>query len=168
MKHLIKWSGIATAIGIEGWLLYDNFITLDQPTGIKIGFGGLVAGFIAFLVGWGKISRNIGRKLQAIETAHEMSVVGKTSMWYATALQWVGVVTPLALAGGMFYFAENYFQDIGETVLMMTAVLAVPIASSFVFKQMERSEMIVAENQKQQRLVSSVADEVKRRVVDVL
>jgi len=162
MKHVVKWSGIALGIGLESWLVYDNFITLDVTWPAKLGFGGMVAGFIGFLVAWGKISKNIGRKLQAIETSREMSIVGQTSAWYATALQWVGVVTPLALAGGMFYFAENYFQDIGSTILIMTAGLSVPISTHVVYKIMERNEMIAAKQSEQETFIKSVASEVRK------
>jgi len=164
MKSVIKWSGIVLGVGMESYLLYDNFITLDVTWPAKLGFGGMIAMFVGFLVAWGKISKNIGRKLQAIETAREMSVIGKTSAWYATSLQWVGVVTPLALAGGMFYFAENFFQDIGSTILKMTAVLSVPIATSIVYKVMERNEAIKAEQDKNEAFVKSVASEVSRTV----
>lgn len=165
VKHLIKFAGLLTAIGWNGWLVWDNFITVEQELGVKIGFGGMLASLVLILVGFGKINRHIGRKLQAIETAKELNAVGRTSTWYATALQWVGVVTPLALIGGLFYFVEHYFQGAGATILQMTGILGIPVATTLIYNVMDRNQTIKKEHEKQQALIRGVASELEARKV---
>jgi len=165
LKHFIRATGILSAVGINGYLVYDNFIAVEQQLGVKFGFGGMLASLVLILVGFGKINRTIGRKLQAIETAKEINVVGRTSTWYATALQWVGVVTPLALIGGLFYFVENYFQGAGETILIMTGVMGIPIATTLIYNIMQRNETIKLEQNKQREFIKATADELQSRKV---
>lgn len=169
MKSLIKWSGIATALGINGWLVWDNFITVNQSPTLKLTFGGMLAGLVGVLVGFGKLNAHIGRKLQAIETAREMNVVGKTSAWYATTLQYAGVVLPMGLIGGLFYYVENYFAGAGTTILQMTAALAIPMTTNIIYKVMERNEIVKKSIDKEKALYKGVADEIEsRRVVEYL
>ena len=165
VKHLIRTSGILTALGINGWLIYDNFIAVEQGTMIKLGFGGMMAALVGALVGMGKINRSIGRKLQAIETAKELNAVGRTSTWYATALQWVGVVTPLALIGGLFYFVENYFAGAGSAILQMTGVMGIPIATTLIYNSMVRNEVIKKDQNNQREFIKATADELQARKV---
>lgn len=165
LKHFIRATGILSAVGINGYLIYDNFIAVEQQLGVKVGFGGMLASLVLILVGFGKINRHIGRKLQAIETTKEMNVVGRTSTWYATGLQWVGVVTPLALIGGLFYFVENYFQGAGETILMMTGVMGIPVATTLIYNIMQRNETIKLEQNKQREFIKATADELQSRKV---
>lgn len=162
MKHLIKYSGIALALGIDGWLIYDNFITLDVNSGLKIGFIGLMALFVIFIIVWRYLQKFIDRKLQAIETAKELNVIGKTSLWWTTILEWIGIVVPLLIVGGLFYFVGNYFNQIGQTILTMTSILVIPFVATIVYKIIERNEMINADQLKQEKFVKSVAEEVKK------
>ena len=165
VKSLIKASGILSALGINGWLLYDNFIAIEQAWQIKLGFGGMMAALVGVLVGFGKINKSIGRKLQAIETAKEMNVVGRTSTWYATALQWVGVIAPLGLIGGLFYFVENYFTGAGAAILQMTGVMGIPVVTTLIYNVMDRNQTIAREQEKQRLNNKAIVDELQARKV---
>lgn len=165
VKNLVRLGGILTALGINGYLIYDNFIAVEQGLSVKLGFGGMMAALVGVLVGFGKLNRHIGRKLQAIETAKEINVVGRTSTWYATGLQWVGVVTPIALIGGLFYMVENYFTGAGNTILTMAGVMGIPIVTTFIYNNMQRNETIALEQKKKKEFVKMTADEIESRQV---
>ena len=165
MKTFVRISGFALAAGLDGWLIFDKFISVQEVgTEVKIGFAAVLALFVGFLVGWSKINKVIGRKLQAVQTAKELGVVGQTALWWTTALEWGGILVPLSLLGALFYFVGTYFNDIGQTILTMTATLTIPMATSLIYKVIERNELIQAEQNKQEALIKGVAEEVKKVV----
>ena len=163
MKHVIRWSGFAFAGALNGYLIVDNVVLADAvPAGAKVGFTTMLALLIGFVVGWSKINKMIGRKLQAVQTANELGTVGQTALWWTTALEWSGVVIPLGILGGLFYFVGTYFGDIGETIGLMTATLTVPMATSLIYKGMKRNELIVKKQDEKEALIKGVAAEVKK------
>lgn len=165
MKHLIKWSGIALALGINTWLIYDNFILIDVHYQHKLGFVALMILFVLFMIVWRYVSKKIDRKLQAIATANELGAVGQTSLWYATILDWIGIVVPITLVGGLFYYVGAYFNQVGGAILKMALVMVIPIGADLISKMMLRNEMIMKSQEQQQTLVKNVADEVTKRTV---
>ena len=149
--------------GINGYLITDNIILADAvPAGAKIGFTTMLALLVGFVVGWAKVNKIIGRKLQAVQTAKELGTVGQTALWWTTALEWSGVVVPLGILGGLFYFVGTYFGDIGQTIGFITATMTVPMATSLIYKVMVRNDIIKAEQEKQESLIKGVAEEVKK------
>jgi len=163
MKHFIRWSGFAIALGINGYLVTDNVILAEAvPATAKIGFTTMLALLVAFVVGWAKINKIIGRKLQAIQTAKELNVAGSTALWWTTALEWSGVVIPLGILGGLFYFVGTYFADIGQTIGLITATLSIPMGTSLIYKVMQRNQLLALEQKEKQDLIKGVAEEVKK------
>ena len=163
MKHVIRWSGFVVMGAINGYLLVDNVVLAEAvPAGAKLGFGAMLALMVGFVVGWAKINKMIGRKLQAVQTAQELNVVGQTALWWTTALEWAGVVVPLTILGGLFFFVGTYFADIGQTIFLMTATLAVPITTSLIYKGMKRTEIIKAKQDEKEDLINKVADKVSK------
>ena len=161
MKHLIRWSGFAVAGAINGYLVVDSVVLADGvDAGPKVGFTVMLALLVGFIVGWAKVNKIIGRKLQAVQTAKEMNVVGSSALWWTTALEWSGVVIPLGILGGLFYFVGTYFGDIGQAIGLMTATLTIPMATSLIYKVMQRNDIIESEQLKQENLIKGVADEV--------
>ena len=164
MKHVIKYSGLAVALGLDGWLIYDGFVAQDVEYQHKIGFIGLMILFVLFLIAWKWINDKINRKLQAIETANEMGVVGQTSLLVKTLLNFIGLIIPLVLVGGMFYYVGSYFNQVGGVILKVGLIMIIPMITYYIYEYMKRNELIAKTNAEKESLIKGVADEVKRTV----
>lgn len=165
MKHVVKYSGLVVALGLDGWLIYDGFITQDVNYQHKIGFIGLMILFIVFVIVWGWLRDKINRKLQSIDTANEMGVVGQTSILWKTVLNFIGVIVPLTLVGGMFYYVGAYFNQVGGTILKIALITFIPMIAFYFYEYMKRNELIAQTNANQEALINGVADEVSKRTV---
>ena len=164
MKYLVKYSGLGVALGLDGYLLYNGFITQDVETKHKIGFLGLMIGFVLFIIVWRWLNDKIKRRLQAIETANEMGVVGQTSILIKTLLNFIGIIVPLVLVGGMFYYVGEYFNQMGATILWVALVTILPMISYYFYEYMQREELVDQANAQQTALIQGVAEEVKKTV----
>ena len=164
MKHVVKYSGLAVALGLDGWLIYDGFVAQDVAYQHKIGFIGLLILFVLFIVAWKWLNDKINRRLQAMETANEMGVVGQTSLLVKTLLNFVGLIIPLVLVGGMFYYVGSYFNQVGGVILKVALITLIPMITYYIYEYMKRNELIAQQNADKENLIKGVADEVKRTV----
>ena len=164
MKYVVKYSGLAVALGIDGWLIYDGFVAQDVAYQHKIGFIGLLILFVLFIVAWKWLNDKINRRLQAMETANEMGVVGQTSLLVKTLLNFVGLIIPLVLVGGMFYYVGSYFNQVGGVILKVALITLIPMITYYLYEYMKRNELIAQQNADKENLIKGVADEVKRTV----
>ena len=164
MKHVVKYSGLAVALGLDGWLIYDGFVAQDVACQHKIGFIGLLILFVLFIVAWKWLNDKINRRLQAMETANEMGVVGQTSLVVKTLLNFVGLIVPLVLVGGMFYYVGSYFNQVGGVILKVALITLIPMITYYIYEYMKRNELIAQQNADKENLIKGVADEVKRTV----
>jgi len=164
MKHLVKYSGLAFALGLDGFILYNGFITQDVETKHKIGFLGLMILFVLFIIVWRWLNDKIKRRLQAIETANEMGVVGQTSILIKTVLNFVGIIIPLVLVGGMFYYVGAYFNQMGKTILWVALITLIPMITFYLYEYMQRNELVAQHTAEQEALIQGVAREVSKTV----
>jgi hypothetical protein len=164
MKHVVKYGGIGVALGLDSYIIYDSFIMQDVNYKHKIGFIGLLALFIVFMIVWGWVNKKINMKLQAISTANEMGVVGQTSLLWKTLLNFIGVIIPLVLVGGMFYYVGAYFNQIGGAILKIAAITLIPMVAYYFAEYIHQNELTAMRNAEQEALIKGVADEVKRTV----
>lgn len=164
MKHVVKWSGVGLAVGLDGLLIYNGFITQDVAYEHKIGFIGLLLLFVVFLILWNWLNAKINRKLQAIETANEMGVVGQTSLVVKTLLNFVGLIIPLVLVGGLFYYVGAYFNQIGGVILKIALITLIPMITFYFYEYMKRNELVAKTTSEKEQLIKGVAEEVKRTV----
>lgn len=164
MKHVVKWSGVGIALALDSWLIYDGFVSQDVAYQHKIGFIGLMLLFIVFMIVWKWLNDKINRRLQAIETANELGVVGQTSLVVKTLLNFVGLIIPLILVGGMFYYVGAYFNQVGGVILKIGLIMIIPMIAFYFYEYMARNELIAKANAEKEALIKGVADEVKRTV----
>jgi len=164
MKYLVKYSGLGVALGLDSYLLYNGFITQDVETKHKIGFLGLMILFVLFIIVWRWLNDKIKRRLQAIETANEMGVVGQTSILVKTLLNFIGIIIPLALVGGLFYYVGAYFNQMGETILWVALITIIPMITFYLYEYMKRNELVATHTAEQETFIKGVAEEVSKTV----
>ena len=164
MKHLIKYSGVVVALGLSGFLLYDGFVAQDVHYTHKLGFVGLLALFVVFIILWRWLNDKIKIRLQSMDTASELGVVGQTSLLWKTVLNFLGLITPLVLVGAMFYYVGTYFQEIGDTILKISLVTLIPMITYYFGEYYNNNQINALKVAEKEALIKGVANEVRKTV----
>lgn len=164
MKTLIKTSGIVMALGIDGFILYHDFIMTDVHYSHKLGFSGLLGLFVLFVVGWGWVNKKINIKLQSMDTASELGVVGQTPLLLKTTLTYVGLIVPLVLSGLMFFYVGKYFNQVGGSILKVALVTLIPMATNYFGDYVQQNKLNEMKLAEKESLIKGVADEVRKTV----
>lgn len=164
MRHLIKLSGVGVALAIDGFLLYDWFVTQDVHYSHKIGFIGLFAIFVLFIILWRWLNDKIKRRLQSIDTANELGVVGQTSLVWKTILNFIGLIIPLVVMGLLFFYVGRYFQTIGDTILKISLVTLIPMITYYFGEYYHQNKLNAEKIADKEAMIKGVAAEVRKTV----
>jgi hypothetical protein len=81
-----------------------------------------------------------------------------------TLLNFVGLIIPLVLVGGMFYYVGSYFNQVGGVILKVSAITLIPMVTYYLAEYMKRNEIIAKTTAEKEAMIKGVADEVKRTV----
>ena len=160
-KWLYLIGGWILTLGVSFWLIYDKFVRLNVNYWLKIAFGGLLVILVVFLILWAKINQKIGRRLQAVESAKEQSIVGRTKLYWVVILDFIGIVVPMLSVSGLFILVSKYFQEMGMTLLYITFTFVFAGIGEYMFKQQERNEIIVEQQTKEEAFIDKVAEKVR-------
>lgn len=168
--QLIKWSGVGVAIAIDIALIVIEFVKeKDIGIGHKLGFSGLLVLFFVFIILSQFIRDKIKMRLQSIDTVRELGAVGQTNALTIEILNYLMIVVPIALMGGLFYYTGRIFTDMGLLMLKIAASLIIPIATGTVANTYKNSHinMILMEEKEEdsRRIAKYVAEEQARKKV---
>lgn len=126
--NLIKFSGVGVALVIDAWLIIYEFVReKDVGVGNKLGFSALLVMFFVFLVLASYVKEKVKMRLQSVDVAKELGVVGNTNAFQVSLLNWLMIIIPIIIMGGLFYYTGKIFNEMGELMLKIGASLMLPL-----------------------------------------
>lgn len=118
---LLKITGIISGVALTTWTTYTQLLK-DQPADVQASmYGVFVLSVVAFIyLKW--IKRKIDHKLQAIEVADELNIVGRTGTVKRAILNFAYLVYPLIILYVFALGVERYQGNALSTNVMYLIV----------------------------------------------
>lgn len=140
--NLIKFSGVGVALVIDVWLIIYEFVKEeDVGIGHKLGFSALLVMLFVFLVLAGYVRDKVKMRLQSVDVAKELGVVGNTNAFQVSLLNWLMIIIPIMIMGGLFYYTGKIFNEMGGLMLKIGVSLMLPLITETMANTYQNNEI---------------------------
>lgn len=163
--HLDTWLMCITALvlSISTFILINPIITTGITIGVykKVMIAIDLLLLVIFHIFSTKISRIINRKIQSYQNSKELNTVGRSSIIWVNFLKLVEILFPEILI--LFLLALIVSWEVASYFTIILLGVIIPMFGNIICDFIIRKEIIKRNNDKHQKLVSDVADSMKRR-----
>lgn len=158
-KKIILWLVWSLSYGImiipNIYILIDNLI-IGQAQKTQWSFGIALVLYIILIITKNLIGKRINRKLQSIDIADELGVVGQTPIWLKRILQSLEIIIPFAVLGLILYGLDKVTVPSHEIITDMLWFVVFGMAGLFVHDYIKKSWMLEMLIDKEMKLQDSV------------
>ncbi len=151
--------------GMTAIIVFQYIIKNSSPPVIKITIPCLLALLITFLIYYKALKAKINRKLQAVETAKEIGIKGKTSAIIANLLETIGVVIPMVLIAGIFVLGGKYLVRTGYVLFEILGMYTVIIIGNIICDFNTRQELKQKEVEQAEEFANKIVDKINKTPV---
>lgn len=163
IAKLIRLAGLVTTGVFLAYYVITKFIW-SQPARVGISISGVVIGLIIFIIfmRWGRLW--INNKLNAIATAKELSMSGKTKPLFQVVLTMVYIFYPALLIVLFLYGVAAYNGLLWWDILKLLGILSIYFVFEFVALWQERMDIRNKELKKYAQQAEELAERVAKKM----
>lgn len=163
IAKLIRLAGFVTTGVFLAYYVIKNFI-VEQPARVGLSVGGVVVGLIIFgiFMRYGRLW--INNKLNAIATAKELSMNGKTKPLFQVVLTMIYIFYPSLLVVLFLYGIAEFNGILWWDILKLLAILSIYFVFEFVALWQERMDIRNKELKKYTQEQEELAERVAKKM----
>lgn len=158
-KKIILWLVWSLSYGVmiipNIYILIDNLI-IGQAQKTQWSFGTALVLYIILIIAKNLIGKRINRKLQSIDIADELGVVGQTPIWLKRILQSLEIIIPFAVLGLILYGLDKVTVPSHQIITDMMWFLVIGMAGLFAHDYIKKSWTLEMLIDKEMQLQDSV------------
>ena len=163
VSKLIRLAGLVVTGVFLAYYVLSKFI-ISQPARVGVSIGGVVVGLIIFgiFIRWGRLW--INNKLNAIATAKELSMNGKTKPMFQVILTMIYIFYPSLLVVLFLYGVSSYNGLLWWDILKLLGILSIYFVFEFVALWQERMDIRNKELKKYTQQQEELAERVAKKM----
>lgn len=158
-KKIILWLVWSLSYGVmiipNIYILLDNLI-IGQAQKTQWSFGTALVLYVILIIVKNLIGKRINRKLQSIDVADELGVVGQTPIWLKRTLQSLEIIIPFIILGLILYGLDKVTVPSHKIITDMLWFLVIGMVGLFAHDYLKKGWMIEMLIDKEMKLQDSV------------